>query len=230
VTHRAGATFGDLCETWLTHASGHLAANTVTETRRILDRTLRPRLGDVALAGLHPEHVGIAAGGTAAPCRRRRSSGSRPTGDHVRQGVSEGHATPSLYRCHGAHRARSQATSLVMEVTRHLNAGCPLPPADGPTFLFARSAPTRAASDRVPIDAPMSCQGAIAVLARRARWRQDRDEPLVEGQALTRPSFLPAARVVAASDRQIVLRTALGRQPIIEPGRRRWSRSDSVAR
>ncbi len=57
MTHRAGATFGDLCETWLSRASGHLAANTVTETRRILDRTLRPRLGDVALAGLHPEHL-----------------------------------------------------------------------------------------------------------------------------------------------------------------------------
>ena len=57
VTHRAGATFGELCETWLTHASGHLAANTVTETRRILDRTLLPRLGDVPLAGLRPEHL-----------------------------------------------------------------------------------------------------------------------------------------------------------------------------
>jgi integrase len=57
VTHRAGATFGELCETWLTHASGHLAANTVTETRRILDRALLPRLGDVALAGLRPEHL-----------------------------------------------------------------------------------------------------------------------------------------------------------------------------
>ncbi|MGH8895342.1 MAG: site-specific integrase, partial [Actinomycetes bacterium] len=57
VTHRAGATFGELCETWLEHASGHLAANTVTETRRILDRTLLPRLGDVPLAGLRPEHL-----------------------------------------------------------------------------------------------------------------------------------------------------------------------------
>jgi Phage integrase, N-terminal SAM-like domain len=57
VTHRAGATFGELYESWLTHASGHLAANTVTETRRILDRTLLPRLGDVPLAGLRPEHL-----------------------------------------------------------------------------------------------------------------------------------------------------------------------------
>jgi integrase len=45
VTHRAGATFGELCETWLTHASGHLAANTMTETRRILDSALLPRPG-----------------------------------------------------------------------------------------------------------------------------------------------------------------------------------------
>jgi hypothetical protein len=57
VTHRAGATFGELCETWLAHASGHLAANTVTETRRILDRMLVPRMGDVPLAGLRPEHL-----------------------------------------------------------------------------------------------------------------------------------------------------------------------------
>ena len=57
VTHRAGATFGELCETWLAHASGHLAANTVIETRRILDRMLLPRLGDVPLAGLRPEHL-----------------------------------------------------------------------------------------------------------------------------------------------------------------------------
>jgi integrase len=57
VTHRAGATFGELCEMWLTYASGHLAANTVTETRRILERILLPRLGDVPLAGLRPEHL-----------------------------------------------------------------------------------------------------------------------------------------------------------------------------
>ena len=57
VTHRAGATFGELCERWLAHASGHLAANTVVETRRILHRALLPRLGDVPLADLRPEHL-----------------------------------------------------------------------------------------------------------------------------------------------------------------------------
>jgi integrase len=57
VTHRAGATFGELCEHWLAHASGYLAANTVAETRRLLDRALLPRLGDVPLAGLRPEHL-----------------------------------------------------------------------------------------------------------------------------------------------------------------------------
>ena len=57
VTHRAGATFGELCERWLAHASGHLAANTVVETRRILDSVLLSKLGDVPLAGLRPEHL-----------------------------------------------------------------------------------------------------------------------------------------------------------------------------
>lgn len=56
-THRAGATFGELCDTWLAHASSHLAANTVTETRRILDRFLLPALGHVPVAALRPEHL-----------------------------------------------------------------------------------------------------------------------------------------------------------------------------
>jgi hypothetical protein len=59
VTHRAGAAFGELCRQWLADASGHLAANTVAETRRILDRVLLPRLGDVPLAGLRPEHLDV---------------------------------------------------------------------------------------------------------------------------------------------------------------------------
>jgi integrase len=57
VTHRAGATFGELCEMWLAHASGHLTPNTMTETRRIVERTLLPRPGHVPLAGLRPEHL-----------------------------------------------------------------------------------------------------------------------------------------------------------------------------
>jgi integrase len=57
VAHRAGATFGELCETWLAHAKGHLAPNTVVETRRILDRVLLPALGNVPLCGLRPEHL-----------------------------------------------------------------------------------------------------------------------------------------------------------------------------
>jgi integrase len=56
-THRAGATFGELCETWLAHARVQLAANTVAETRRHLDRHLLPALGDVPLAALRPEHL-----------------------------------------------------------------------------------------------------------------------------------------------------------------------------
>lgn len=56
-THRAGATFGELCETWLAHARSHLAPNTVTETRRILDRFLLPALGEVPVAALRPEHL-----------------------------------------------------------------------------------------------------------------------------------------------------------------------------
>lgn len=56
-THQAGATFGELAETWLRHARSHLAANTAVETRRILDRYLLPRLGQVPLAALHPEHL-----------------------------------------------------------------------------------------------------------------------------------------------------------------------------
>lgn len=56
-THRAGATFGELCETWLTHAQVQLAANTVAETRGHLDLHLLPALGDVALAALRPEHL-----------------------------------------------------------------------------------------------------------------------------------------------------------------------------
>ena len=85
VTHRAGATFGELCETWLAHASGHLAANTVTETRRILDRMLVPRMGDVPLAGLRPEHLdalyadllrcGRRDGGPMSPATVQRISG-----------------------------------------------------------------------------------------------------------------------------------------------------------
>jgi len=54
VTHRAGATFGEM---WLAYASGHLTPNTVTETRRIVERILLPRLGDVPLAGLRPEQL-----------------------------------------------------------------------------------------------------------------------------------------------------------------------------
>ena len=57
VTHRAGATFGELCEMWLAHAQVQLAANTVAETRRHLDRHLLPALGDVALVALRPEHL-----------------------------------------------------------------------------------------------------------------------------------------------------------------------------
>jgi hypothetical protein len=71
VTHRAGATFRELCETWLAHASGHLAANTVTETRRILDGTLLPPAGRRG------------AGGPASRASRRpvcRSAASRPAG------------------------------------------------------------------------------------------------------------------------------------------------------
>ena len=86
VTHRAGATFGELCETWLTHASGHLTANTVAETRRIVDRTLLPTLGNVALAGLRPEHLdalyadllrrGRRDGGAMSPATVQRIHGS----------------------------------------------------------------------------------------------------------------------------------------------------------
>jgi hypothetical protein len=36
---------------WLAHASGHLTPNTLTETRRIVDRVLLPRLGDVPRHG-----------------------------------------------------------------------------------------------------------------------------------------------------------------------------------
>ena len=57
MTHRAGATFGELCETGLADASGHLAANTVTETRRILDRMLVPRMVRRTPAGLRREHL-----------------------------------------------------------------------------------------------------------------------------------------------------------------------------
>jgi integrase len=56
-THRAGATFGELCHAWLAAARSHLAPNTVTETRRILDTVLLPALGDVAVAALRPEHL-----------------------------------------------------------------------------------------------------------------------------------------------------------------------------
>jgi hypothetical protein len=56
-THRAGATFGELCEVWLAHAEAQLAVNTVVETRRILDRMLLPELGGVPLAKLRSEHL-----------------------------------------------------------------------------------------------------------------------------------------------------------------------------
>jgi integrase len=56
-THRAGATFGELCEAWLAAARSHLASNTVVETRRILDAVLLPALGDLPLAALRPEHL-----------------------------------------------------------------------------------------------------------------------------------------------------------------------------
>ena len=112
MTHRAGATFGELCETWLTHASGHLAANTVTETRRILDRTLLPRLGDVPLAGLRPEHLdalyadllrsGRRDGGAMSPATvqrihgvvRRASDGRCPVGLARREPGVHRHAAP----------------------------------------------------------------------------------------------------------------------------------------
>jgi integrase len=50
-------TFGELCEAWLAHARSHLAPNTVTETRRILDRFLLPALGGVPVAALRAEHL-----------------------------------------------------------------------------------------------------------------------------------------------------------------------------
>jgi hypothetical protein len=65
-THRADATFGALCETWLAHARAHLAVNTVVETRRILDRVLLPALGDVLLAKLRPEHLDAFTPGSCA--------------------------------------------------------------------------------------------------------------------------------------------------------------------
>src|SRR5829696_5808456 len=62
-THRAGATFGELCEEWFAHGRSYLAPNTLAETRRILDTALLPRLGDVSLAKLRPEHPdGVYAG------------------------------------------------------------------------------------------------------------------------------------------------------------------------
>ena len=57
VTHHAGATFGELCDAWLAAARHQLAANTVVETRRILDTVLVPALGDVRLAELRAEHL-----------------------------------------------------------------------------------------------------------------------------------------------------------------------------
>jgi integrase len=59
---------------WLAHASGHLTPNTLTETRRIVDRVLLPRLGDVPLAGLRPEHLD----GLHADLLRRGRQDGRP--------------------------------------------------------------------------------------------------------------------------------------------------------
>ena len=53
----ANATFGELCEAWLTAVAGRLAPNTVVETRRILDRFLLPTLGEVRLRRLRSEHL-----------------------------------------------------------------------------------------------------------------------------------------------------------------------------
>lgn len=73
-THRAGATFGELCEEWFAHARRYLAPNTLAETRRILDTALLPRLGEVALAKLRPEHLD----GTYAELLRDGRSDGRP--------------------------------------------------------------------------------------------------------------------------------------------------------
>lgn len=81
-THRAGATFGELCETWLAHARSHLAANTVTETRRILDTVLLPALGDVPLAALRPEHLDDLYARVLRGCGR---DGKPLSGDSVRR-------------------------------------------------------------------------------------------------------------------------------------------------
>jgi integrase len=83
--HRAGATFGELCEEWFTHAGSYLAPNTLAETRRILDTALLPRLGGAPLAGLCAEHLdGVYAellrggrrdGGPMSPATVRRVHG-----------------------------------------------------------------------------------------------------------------------------------------------------------
>ena len=75
-THQAGATFGELAETWLRHARAHLAPNTVVETRRILDRHLLPFLGGVPLAALRPEHLDDLYASCPSPSTRSSPRGS----------------------------------------------------------------------------------------------------------------------------------------------------------
>ncbi len=74
VTHRAGATFGELCEVWFRHAGSYLAPNTLVETRRILDTALLPRLAGAPLAKLRPEHLD----GVYAELLRHGRSDGRP--------------------------------------------------------------------------------------------------------------------------------------------------------
>ena len=51
------ATFGQLCDAWLASATARLAPNTAAETTRIVERWLRPDLGDIPLHRLRAEHL-----------------------------------------------------------------------------------------------------------------------------------------------------------------------------
>jgi hypothetical protein len=71
--HLAGATFGELCEEWFTHAGSYLAPNTLAETRRILGTALLRRLGGVSLAGVHPPRPHPSRAAARRRVNRRRA-------------------------------------------------------------------------------------------------------------------------------------------------------------
>ena len=132
---RSRATFAQLCDAWLAHASARLAPNTMVEARRIVDRHLVPAIGDIQLRALRTEHLdrlyrqlltdggpghkplapdsvrrvhGVAARACTSPCAGVGSSPTRPMPSRYHARTAGRYARPSPPRSQDSSRSHEQ--------------------------------------------------------------------------------------------------------------------------